>query len=59
MLETTAIKTEASEIINLIKQLPKDKQNYISGYIHGLIDSNKHEQTEKASRERANVLSTR
>lgn len=49
MSETTVIKTEASEIINLIKRLPEDKQNYISGYIRGLIDSNKHEKTEKAN----------
>ena len=38
MLGTETIKTESASIIEMLKQLPKEKQEFISGYIQGLTD---------------------
>ncbi|MEE0873994.1 MAG: hypothetical protein UIH27_11115 [Ruminococcus sp.] len=40
MLDTISkTKKDAAEIIEVLKQLPKEKQEYVSGYIQGMVDS--------------------
>lgn len=40
MLSTiTDIKKDAADIIEALKQLPKDKQEYVNGYIQGVNDT--------------------
>lgn len=39
MLPTTDIKKSSEQLIDLLKQLPKDKQEFINGYVQGVADT--------------------
>lgn len=39
MLTITEIKNEATTIIEMLKQLPKEKQEFVNGYIQGVADT--------------------
>ena len=39
MLTITETKNEAKSIIEMLKQLPKEKQEYVNGYIQGVADT--------------------
>lgn len=41
MLPTTDIKKTSEQLIDLLKQLPKDKQEFVNGYVQGVADSQK------------------
>lgn len=41
MSKATEIKNDATNIIELIKQLPPEKQEYINGYVQGVADTHK------------------
>ena len=46
MSSTTEIKDSATEIVDLLRQLPKERQDYVNGYVQGIADSNKDNQNE-------------
>lgn len=50
MLTTTNVKTEAKDLIENLKKLPKDKQEYVNGYVQGIADTiaNREQQKESA-----------
>ena len=39
MLATTDIKKTTEQFIELLKQLPKDKQEFVNGYVQGVADT--------------------
>lgn len=39
MVTTTNETNEATAIVALLKQLPQEKQEFVSGYIQGILDS--------------------
>ena len=39
MLNITEVKTEAKELIENLKKLPPEKQEYVNGYVQGVADS--------------------
>lgn len=39
MLPTTDIKKTSEQLIDLLKQLPKDKQEFVNGYVQGVADA--------------------
>ena len=39
MLPTTDIKNTSEQLIDLLKQLPKDKQEFVNGYVQGVADA--------------------
>lgn len=41
MLPTTDIKKTSEQLIDLLKQLPKDKQEFVNGYVQGVADAQK------------------
>ena len=41
MLPTTDIKKTSEQLIDLLKQLPKDKQEFVNGYVQGVADARK------------------
>lgn len=43
MSSTTEIKDSATEIVDLLRQLPKERQDYVNGYVQGIADSNKNQ----------------
>lgn len=34
---STNIKETTEQLINLLKQLPKDKQEFVNGYVQGMV----------------------
>ena len=38
---STNIKETTEQLINLLKQLPKEKQEFVNGYVQGVADSQK------------------
>lgn len=49
MLTIETIKAESENLIEQIKRLPKEKQEFISGYIQGILDMlNEAQQAETA-----------
>lgn len=41
MLTKKDIKKTSEQLIDLLKQLPKDKQEFVNGYVQGVVDSQK------------------
>lgn len=41
MLTATNVKKTTEQLINLLKQLPKEKQEFVNGYVQGVADSQK------------------
>lgn len=41
MLPTDNIKNSTEQLIDLLKQLPKDKQEFVNGYVQGVADAQK------------------
>ena len=39
MLTVTETRNEAKTIIEMLKQLPKEKQEFVNGYIQGVADT--------------------
>lgn len=39
MLPTTDIKKTSEQLIDLLKKLPKDKQEFVNGYVQGVADA--------------------
>ena len=39
MLNITEVITEAKELIENLKKLPPEKQEYVNGYVQGVADS--------------------
>lgn len=39
VLNITEVKTEAKELIENLKKLPPEKQEYVNGYVQGVADS--------------------
>ena len=37
MLSTTDIKKTSEQLIDLLKQLPNDKQEFVNGYVQGMV----------------------
>lgn len=41
MLTKKDIKKTSEQLIDLLKQLPKDKQEFVNGYVQGVADAQK------------------
>ena len=39
VLNTTEMKEEAHELIENLKKLPQEKQEYVNGYVQGIADT--------------------
>ena len=39
MLNATEMKEEAHELIENLKKLPQEKQEYVNGYVQGIADT--------------------
>ena len=43
MSATSNIKDSATEIVDLLRQLPKEQQDYVNGYVQGITESKKNQ----------------
>lgn len=41
MLSTTSFKETTEQLIDLLKRLPKEKQEFVNGYVQGVADAQK------------------
>ncbi len=41
MSTTTEIRETVSDIVEALKQLPKEKQDYLNGYVQGIADASR------------------